>query len=144
MNNLFQYGNFKLASGQGSNYKIECDALTKKDWDALALMAVDVLNLNGVIGKFGKIVGVPRGGIPFAESLKRIGLESNLPEDGILIAEDVMTTGRSMSNFKATFDKELLEFSTEGGYSGITAFARGKCPIWIYSVFQMSYEPRED
>jgi hypothetical protein len=34
--NLFQWGNFVLSSGKQSNFKIECEALTIKDWQCLA------------------------------------------------------------------------------------------------------------
>jgi hypothetical protein len=61
---LFQLGDFTLASGASSLWKIECDALTPEDWQALAQMAVEILP------PFGEVVGVPRGGVPFADALR--------------------------------------------------------------------------
>lgn len=55
---LFKLGDFELHSGQRSNWKIDCDALTPADWRALAKMIVDRL------APFGAVEGVPRGGLP--------------------------------------------------------------------------------
>ncbi len=120
---LFQLGNFALASGLHSRFKIECDFLTPDDWAALAEMAVELLP------PFGRVVGVPRGGIPFANALQ---LYANRLCGTLLIAEDVVTTGASMERF--------LRKTEVGSYTqvrGVCAFARGSVPDWVVPVFTL-------
>lgn len=117
MKNLFQSGVFKLASGGYSNWKIECDALTKEDWATLAAMAYEVLP------PFGEVVGVPRGGIPFANALRDYITVGHV---NLLIAEDVVTTGKSINQYKDG-DSTI----------GVCVFAREKCPDWITPLFRM-------
>ena len=111
--NLFQSGNFILHSGKKSRYKIDCDALTLADWDTLALMAVERLT------PFGSVVGVPRGGILFAAALQKY-----VTQGPRLIADDVLTTGKSMQEMKVN-----------RGDIGVVVFARGDCPNWITPIF---------
>jgi orotate phosphoribosyltransferase len=122
---LFQYGDFTLHSGAKSKWKIECDALTKEDWDGLAQMAYEKIRHLG-LGGFGAVEGVPRGGIPFAEAMKKYITTGHKT---LLICEDVVTTGSSM---KAQLDKcgvtDVL---------GVAVFARGVVPSWVVPVFQM-------
>jgi len=113
---LFQLGDFTLASGVKSAWKIECDALTPDDWSALAKMAVERLPA------FGEVEGVPRGGIPFADALRIYATQGPL-----LIAEDVVTTGGSMERFRAGRDA-----------IGIAVFGRGQFPEWINPLFRLS------
>ena len=114
---LFQSGDFTLASGQKSRWKIECDALTAADWVALALMATEVLP------PFGVVEGVPRGGIAFADAL-RVHATPNCPT--LLIAEDVVTTGGSIERFRG--DREAV---------GVAVFCRGRCPGWVQPLLRM-------
>ena len=60
---LFETGEFKLSSGKKSDWKIECDALVPSDWDTLALIVSKAY-------KFNRVVGIPEGGLPFAEALE--------------------------------------------------------------------------
>lgn len=110
---LFALGDFKLASGARSGWKIEADALTPDDWDALARIAVDVLP------SFGSVEGVPRGGLAFAAALRAYATTGPL-----LIAEDVCSTGGSMERFRA--DRDAI---------GVCAFARGRWPEWVTPLF---------
>jgi orotate phosphoribosyltransferase len=119
--NLFQNGNFNLASGGTSKWKIECDALTKDDWKTLAMMAVDLLP------NFSHVVGVPNGGIPFADALWPYRTAN---ADRLLLAEDVVTTGGSITKIR---DQVRLHESI----IGVCVFARGICPRWIMPLFQM-------
>ena len=107
---IFQLGDFTLASGLSSGWKIECDSLTPEDWQALALMASEILP------PFGQVEGVPRGGIPFADALRQY---ADPQSDVLLIAEDVVTTGGSMERFRA--GREAI---------GICVFSRGSLAEW--------------
>jgi hypothetical protein len=88
---------------------------------------------------FGEVLGVPRGGLPFAEALASHSracscsyihpphdwcLGSPLP---LLIAEDVVTTGGSMERFRAGRDA-----------IGVCVFARGKVPAWVTPLFVLT------
>lgn len=117
---LFEQGDFTLASGRKSAWKIECDALSWQEWDTLALMASEILP------QFGEVVGVPRGGVAFAEALARYATDGPL-----LIAEDVVTTGGSMQTLRNTFSQTRPVI-------GVTVFARSACPLWITPLFRMT------
>lgn len=120
MTNLFQKGLFVLHSGNVATWKIECDALTKDDWMGLAEIAC---NIYPDIA-FSYAVGVPNGGVPFAEALnvhpwpRR---EASLP---VLIVDDVLTTGSSI--------RELMR--EHPGSRGLVAFARGALPDRVEAV----------
>jgi orotate phosphoribosyltransferase len=116
--NLFQLGDFTLHSGAKSKWKIECDALTSADWEALAQIASEILP------PFGYVEGVPCGGIPFA-----IALRKHITPDSItlLIAEDVTTTGASLNRYR---DGRAMTV-------GVVAFCRGVCPEWVTPLFVM-------
>jgi orotate phosphoribosyltransferase len=120
MTNLFQTGDFTLASGRKSSWKIECDALTPADWAGLAAMAAQVLP------PFREVFGVPRGGVPFGLALDHyVDPKAKL----ILIAEDVCTTGGSITRYR---DSAINAWG--GGpehFIGVCAFARGPCPPWV-------------
>ena len=123
---LFNTGAFRLHAGGVSNFKIDCDHLSDEDIQALA-------DYIGPRLKFSRVVGIPEGGLRFAEALhKYCSLDGPL-----LIADDVLTTGRSMQ--EAYFDHP--------GYAniiGVVIFARGQCPDWITPIFQMLDEiPQE-
>lgn len=116
---LFQLGDFKLASGTTSPWKIECDAFTPEDWKALARMAFDLLP------PFSRVEGVPRGGLPFAEALREY---CSPLSDRLLIAEDVVTTGNSIERFRD--GREAM---------GVTVFVRGNLlPSWVVPLFTMT------
>lgn len=125
--NLFQHGNFTLRSGQKSAWKIECDALADSDWQALAKMASEILPA------FHRVLGVPRGGIPFALALGKYATGN--PLDRTLIAEDVVTTGGSTVRF---VESELMPQARPGvDYIAVCVFARGPYPDWIKPLFSM-------
>jgi hypothetical protein len=107
---LFVPGEFVAHSGDTLRWKIECDALTGRDWEALALAAVEVLP------PFGGVEGVPRGGLAFARALA----EHSTPGGPLLIADDVCTTGASLDEHRAGRDA-----------IGVVAFARGPVPDWV-------------
>jgi hypothetical protein len=123
MTNLFQLGDFKLASGTASRWKLECDALTDDDIAALAYM------IRQMVGPYGSVEGVPRGGIRLADALKPY-----CETDGKkhLIVDDVLTTGGSMERIRGP--RGIL---AGNGVIGAVVFARGRCPTWIRALFQM-------
>ena len=113
---LFRLGDFTLHAGAASRWKIDCEALTPGDWEALAAIAAEILP------PFGAVEGVPRGGLPFADALR-----AHAAADGwLLIAEDVVTSGASMERVRA--GREAL---------GVCAFARGPCPDWVLPLFAL-------
>jgi len=117
---LFRLGDFTLHSGNKSYYKIDCDALTDKDWATLARMIYES------VGKFRKVVGIPNGGLKLAQALKPYRFPN--PEYPTLIVDDVLTTGNSMEEIRKTM----------GDCIGAVVFARNKCPNWITPLFSVS------
>lgn len=129
--NLFQLGDFTLASGAKAKWKLECDALNEDDWKALAQM------VSQMVGPFYSVEGVPRGGLKLAEHLKPFG---SAIASHHLIVDDVLTTGGSMLKLKEQYTNR----DAEGGFigysqplKGAVVFARGQCPYWINAIFQM-------
>lgn len=120
---LFQVGDFTLASGQPSRWKIECDALTTDDWDALAVMLVERLPR-----PFSSVWGVPRGGVPLANALRPYADPS--VQGHVLFVDDVWTTGGSMQRFIGS----VME---HGDYTRAVIFARNPVPSDVTAVFQM-------
>lgn len=139
--NLFQSGDFTLHSGDKSDWKIECNAFTKDDWQTIANM------IRKRYHGFKSIVGVPRGGLPLANLL-----QDHLNPDSRhhLIVDDVYTTGNSMEKQR---DEILLKeewiLPTERVHErvhGIVVFARRgiqRDHSWIIPIFQTTYDFQE-
>lgn len=127
---LFQTGDFTLASGARSTWKIECDALTEADWDGLAAMLVEFLP-----HPFEVVVGVPRGGEPLAKAL----LNYVVPKCGRwLVVDDVWTTGGSMERFSGTLGAGI---GPRRHPERAVIFARNPIPEGVTALFQMSKKP---
>lgn len=110
---MFQVGEFILASGKKSNFKIDCDALTNDDWKSLAAFVAPSLP------RFGSTIGVPRGGWKFAEAL----YEYRTPYAPImLLVDDVWTTGMSM--------RKYIPQDTE--WHGVVLFSR--CEVLPHNI----------
>ena len=119
LNNLIVWEKFTSSAGKELDFKIECDALTDEDLESLAKIVATRV-------PYGKAIGVPRGGLRFAEKLNKY---ANKDAPYVLIVDDVLTTGKSMEKMKT-------ELNTKYSF-GIVIFARGECPDWIIPMFTL-------
>ena len=94
---LFDKGDFISHAGIPLKWKIECDAISPEQWDALATMIMDYQK-----EPFREAVGIPRGGVPLGHALNKYA--SGNKEDPILVCDDVYTTGTSFREFCVTKD----------------------------------------
>ena len=118
--NLFIKEKVVLNSGEISGFKIECDALTEKDWECLAYLASEKV-------KFKDVISVPSGGDIFAKYLSQYKVDDeSLP---VLICDDVLTSGGSMERKRKEIDEDTI---------GVVAFARGECPDWVVSILKLN------
>ena len=62
--NLFIKEDFISHAGLPLTWKVECDALTENDYEALAKIVSEKI-------EFSDVKGIPRGGIPFENALKQ-------------------------------------------------------------------------
>ncbi len=116
--NLFIKEDFISHAGLPLTWKVECDALSDKDYEALAKIVSEKLT-------FRDVKGIPRGGIPFEIALKPYC--TNDENDPLLIADDVYTTGTSM--------REVYE----EGAIGVVVFSRNEITDdWIKAIWQLS------
>jgi len=117
--NLFKFGAFTAHSGIHLPDKIECDALTDRDWDCVAAWFARKI-------KFQAVVGIPSGGLKLARAL-----EQYAHPDGhwhMLIVDDVLTTGKPMFEYRQKYPGV--------GVKGAVLFARIKnIPDWIQPRF---------
>lgn len=125
--NLFMKGDIVLSSGFTSDFKIECDALTDDDLECLAYLVSKKIGFRRVIG-IGRIYS---GGRRFATTLLKY---SDPLQPTILIADDVLTTGKSMQDMRYN---ALMAGTKSEDIKGVVIFAREKCPEWINAIFQM-------
>ena len=117
---MFEKKEFTSHSNISLTWKIECDDLTNEDIETLAYLVSRYLI-------FSDVIGVPTGGLRFAKALERYK-KSVGP---VLIVDDVLTTGRSMEDVRATIKPWSV---------GIVIFARGQAPDWITPIFQYRLE----
>jgi orotate phosphoribosyltransferase len=104
---LFRFGSFVAASGSELPFKIDCDALTKTDWECIALASLSF------VGAFNTVYGVPRGGLALAEAFMPFQTSAS---EAVLIVDDVWTTGGSIRKF--------AESASIRHYKGFVAFSR--------------------
>ena len=117
--NLFQYRDCVSHSGLPLKWKIDCDALTDEDWACLAKLVAKNIS-------FGKVIGVPKGGLKFAEALRPYIDDTH---EVILIVDDVMTTGNSIFAEKKKLPKEAI-------VEAVVVFNRAAVyPYWIRPIF---------
>lgn len=111
----------KLHSGEMSHWKVDCDSLTDEDWEAIAALIGNYL-------VFGEVVGIPEGGNKLASALQPYVCRGGWDRPKVLVVDDVLTTGKSISQMMAKHP----------GSFGVVLFARGKCPLNVYPVFQQT------
>jgi hypothetical protein len=123
---IFHKEDVVLSSGQKSSWIIRCENLPKKDWDGIAHIAMETLNL-----KFRYAVGIPRGGIKFAKAMEAYA--THLPEDPVLVVDDVFTTGQSIKHYvQESRDNHITE-----SFIFLVAFARTRPPPHINVIWQL-------
>ena len=138
---LFETGEFKLSSGIESDWKIECDALMSQDWDTLALIVSKAF-------KFNRVVGIPEGGLPFAEALEPYASKGSRLQPTLLV-DDVVTTGGSFQKHRdVLYNNEDVTW-----VMCVAAFSRTEQKVFgneydefpIHSLFQMNtaFLPKE-
>ena len=133
--NLFEVGNFISHAGKELPWKIECDAIRPEWWDGLARMVMDYQDR-----PFYKAVGIPRGGVPFAQAMNKYA--SGDPNDQIMICDDVFTTGTSFKDF---IRENFPEWTMGQGYRWVV-FARQPCyehPHHVRALFTMPKPPNK-
>lgn len=118
---LFRVGNFTSHSGVNLDWKIDCDALTHGDWDTLAYLIAREYS-------FGRVIGIPRGGLELARRLERACIHGN---NTLLIVDDVLTTGGSM---REEIKKHYLSYSD---IRAVVVFARNEIPVDLWRVRAM-------
>ncbi len=94
--NLFQDGEFVGHAGLPLSWKIECDAISNKEWRCLAKMIMEYQ-----IKPFSKAEGIPRGGVALGDALNEYATGN--PDHPVLVADDVYTTGTSFKDYKKLF-----------------------------------------
>lgn len=116
---MIEYGSFIGHSGLMLPWKVNCDALTDEDWAGLAQIVRAQFS-------FSQVMGIPRGGLKFAAALKPY----RALKGPLLLVDDVMTTGRSMEEYRAR-----CPFHPTMPTKGVVVFSRGPVPDWIHPIF---------
>ena len=101
--NLLKYGKFTSHAGKELDFKIECDALTNEDWEWIAKLISNRC-------KFGKVYGIPSGGVTLQKALEKYVTPNN-PYS--LVVDDVWTTGKSMMEVMQPGDLGFVVFARE-------------------------------
>jgi len=122
---LFQSIDFTSHSGLDLSWKIEMDALSDPEWFTIKKMIMELTP------PFKEAVGIPTGGSKLGNLLNEHG--TGKEEDPICIVDDVLTTGESMEYFLTQYQRNRRPFTVIGW----VVFARGQCPGWVTSLFQM-------
>jgi orotate phosphoribosyltransferase len=130
MTNLFNIGEFSLASGRKSRFKIDCDALSDEDIETLAAMLYYRFDKFRMSGRgFHSVYGVPSGGLRLAKAM-----EQYATEDGkfTIIVDDVWTTGISMNKYVE--DMKIKVGDMKPLLKGVI-FSRNATPMDVEALF---------
>ena len=128
---LFKLGDFKLHSGEQSNWIIDCDALTDDDLECLAHLG------RTLVGPFGEVHGIPNGGLRFAKALTKYSTKG--PP---LIVDDVYTTGTSMEAIFCKVSNATSALDSDLWPKGLVIFSRRNLsgPYWVNAIFTIDQE----
>lgn len=118
---LFNYGHFKLHSGQVSDFIIDCGGLTADDFEAVAL------KLRPRLKPFGEVLAIPNGGLGLGMAFRQL---RTMGAPGILIVDDVYTTGDSIIKAASQYPTPLVEAAV--------IFARSIPFSWVHPLFLMT------
>lgn len=124
MTALFQRGDFTLASGEHSNFKIQFEALKAESVECIAQLMAERLP------KFSQVFGVPTGALELAEALRSYS-DIYSPGHPVLVVDDVWTTGNSMKNFIQSLGLQRTPVLRA------VVFARNPVPANVMALFQM-------
>lgn len=113
-------------SGMKLPFKIDCDALSDEDLDALAKIVSEKFT-------FCWAWGVPKGGDRFANALRKYAVSTSL---NVLVVDDVWTTGASVE--KEVQELKFYDSHPVVNYLGVVIFARGPVPHWVYPIFTLN------
>lgn len=119
---LFNRADVVLHSGVQSDWIIDCRALNVSDLEALAFIG------SRIVAPFSAVVGVPRGGLRFADVMAAYAQ----PAGGLLVVDDVLTTGGSMIETMTAF----------GAQEGLVIFARGELPALVKAIWVLDASGR--
>lgn len=122
---LFISGSFQLHSGDRSNWKIDCGALSDAELEVLAAVAAERLP------PFGLVRGIPTGGNRLAGHMRR---HADRSSRAVLLVDDVLTTGASMRRARGRLQA--------GGWEvvGLVLFARTEAEPWVHRLWQLAGE----
>lgn len=139
---LLQWGDFLLHSGGRSWWRIDCDSFTDSEAHIIARLILDK------VGEVDVVLAPDSHYGGFVRRLKAAVAEqlgTHKPPDGrwrVLIVDDVLTTGASMEERKNQFIEQWKEqeVTMRRGFDikGCVVFARGECPDWVQSLFQVN------
>ncbi len=102
MTDLFIKQDFISHAGIPMTWKLECDGISESEWQALATMIMEYQK-----EPFGKVVGIPRGGVPLQKALEPYATGNY--DDPLLVVDDVYTTGTSFKEF-CNFEEECFKW----------------------------------
>lgn len=117
---IFKKIDFISHAGNLLKWKIDCDDLTDEDLATLAVLVSRKFSFNNVMG-------IPTGGTRFANALTPyITKTADVP----LIVDDVLTTGKSMTEFYQKLAHPAI---------GVVIFSRvAYYPVWVYPIFELN------
>jgi hypothetical protein len=120
MMSIFQKKSFLAHSGSRLEWRVECDALMDSDIETLAWIIARRTT-------FSQVIGIPRGGIRLATALRRYTRD----EGGILVVDDVLTSGASMMAMRERYPQSrgVVLFDRSG-----QPLPDGVCAVWRFGL----------